>query len=137
MTHRKDPIDRVNCCHRVWGHSARRLTSLSKGPLRVMNVFYFPSVACGDVVQLCGARASLENKSFLYGARRDGTVRRAMHTQRLRCSVCRDGRVGLTATTSSFSSPSRPRQHSHSGTAHSWRKEIIIHYCCTSHHTFC
>lgn len=58
MTHRKDPIDRVNCCHRVLGHGASRLTSRRKGPLPVTNVSHFPSVACGDVSTLCAACAS-------------------------------------------------------------------------------
>lgn len=65
MTHRKGPIDRVNCCHRVLGHRASRLTSHGKGPLLVMNVFHFPSVACGDVTTLYGACASFGKQKLI------------------------------------------------------------------------
>lgn len=98
MTHRKGPIDRVNCCHRVLGHRASRITSHRKGPLLVMNVFHFPSVACGDVTTLHGECASFfENKSLLYRARQHNTtayevLKGVMHSHS-GVGVCRTGKV--------------------------------------------
>lgn len=128
MTHRKGPIDRVNCCHRVLGHRASRLTSHGKGPLLVMNVFHFPSVACGDVTTLYGACASFGKQKLIVQSTttQHNTTQPHMKFWRERCTVIRVSQWEgwLTATTSSLSSLSRPTQQSQIGTAYSWRKEI-------------
>lgn len=120
MTHRKDPIDRVNCCHLVLGHCASRKRAitcdkcvpLSISCLRGCFYTFWGDVQVWDKQKLIASMTTEHECVWIFGS------------DDARCFWVATGSEGwLTATTSSLRSLSRPIQQSQIGTAESWRKE--------------